>query len=59
MSSKEYRNYIQVPKEVYENKDLPLSFVIHMYEPTDNKDNSDIMFGDTYLKEYIVTYKIR
>lgn len=59
LTSKKYRSYIQVPKEVYENEDLPLSFVIHMYEPTDDKDNYDIMFGDTYLKESIVTYKIR
>lgn len=59
LSSKEYRNYIQVPKEVYENKDKSLCFAIHMFVPTENKDDYDIMSEGVYYKEQVLTYRIR
>lgn len=59
LTSKEYCSFIEVPKEVYENTEDPLLFTIHMYVPTDDKEDFDVIFGNIYLKENIATYKIR
>lgn len=59
LSSREYRGFLEVPKEVLDNTDTPLHININLYLPTEDKNNSDRHINGTYLTKVVYTYRVR